>query len=452
MGGVDLRILIASHHFPPRYVAGAEQYAYRLAKWLIRNGHKVKVICVESIDYGDSPKPTCTEDNYEGIPVQRLHFNLNTVPHPFRWSYWNPAIGEWFEQFLGAYHPDLVHINSGYLLSVSPIEVAKHLDLPVVLTLHDYWFLCHFINLLRPDGTLCPGPEEAMQCVWCIMTERRRYRYPDVVLQRKLGSAVVRLSRYVPIRALLDLDKRLEAMQDRQRRVNRAFQMVDVIVSLSQFSSEKHTRYGLQPRHIVSIGFGMESKAQADAIERVSSGLRIGYLGQLAPHKGLDTLVKAFHQLSDSDSLCLEVHGGSGHHIQYENKIQRLAVGNPGIKFFGPYDNHRVGEILSGLDVVVVPSVWYENRPTVILEALAAKTPVVASAIGGIPELITHEVNGLLFEPGNPSDLARQLQRLLDEPSLLPRLRSNIQPVKTVEEEMAELMQVYESLVTRDAR
>jgi glycosyltransferase involved in cell wall biosynthesis len=440
--------LIASHHFPPRYVAGAEQYAYRLVKWLIQNGHEAKVVYVDSVDYGNSPEPTCAEDNYDGIPVCRLRFNLDTVPDPFGWSYWNPAIGEWFEQFLVDYRPDLVHINSGYLLSASPVEAVKRLALPVVLTLHDYWFLCPYVGLLHPDGTLCPGPSEAIQCVWCMMTERRRYRLPDSLLQGKLGSAVTYLSRHTPMRWLPGFNRRLEAMRDRRARVKHAFQRADVVVGLSRFLCDKHTEYGLQPRRMVFIGFGMEPRTQAAATERAGPGLRIGYLGQLAPHKGIDTLVKAFNQLSSSrDSLYLEFHGGFGHCIGYEAEIRRLAAANPAIKFFGPYDNRRVGKILSGLDVVVVPSVWYENRPTVILEALAAKTPVIGSAIGGIPELITHGVNGLLFEAGTPSDLANQLRRLLDEPSLLSRLCNSIQPVKTIEEEMAELMQVYESLV-----
>lgn len=447
-GKVELRILIASHHFPPSYVAGAEQYAARHARWLIENGHEVEVVCVESIDYGESPEPICTKDSYHGIPVHRLHFNLNAAPDRFRWSYWNPTLGEWFEQFLLRYSPDLVQVNSSYLLSVSPIEVAKRLDLPVVLILHDYWFLCHRISLQHPDGTLCPGPERAIDCAWCMMTERRRYRLPDVFLGRKLGSVVIGLSRHAPIHRMSGLSERLMAMQDRQLTVKNALQMADVVIGLSQFLSRKHAEYGLQPGRIASIGFGMEVRAQAAATERSGPGLRIGYLGQLAAHKGIDTLLGAFNQLCNGrDSLRLEIHGGFARDAKYEKRIRRLVARNQGIHLFGPYDNHRVGEILSGLDVVIVPSVWHENRPTVILEALAAKTPVVGSAIGGIPELIIHGVNGLLFEPGNPSDLANQLQHLLDDPSLLSRLCSNIKPVRTVGEEMAELMQVYESLL-----
>ena len=456
-----LRVLIASHHFPPHYVAGAEQYAYRLARWLVHQGHEAEVVCVESIDYGDSPEPICTEDHYDGIAVHRLQFNLGTVSDPFRWSYWNPAIGEWLGEFLADRDFDLVHVNSSYLLSVSPIETAKDLGLPVVLTLHDYWFLCPRISLLHPDGTLCQGPESAMHCAWCRMTEQRRYRLLDVTTQRKLGSAVMRWSRRATMRRLLGLDRWLPAMRDRRATVNHALQRVDTVVSLSRFLSDKHAEYGLRPRRVVSIGFGMDPlrfpsqigpRIHMDAAGRPDLGLRIGYLGQLAPHKGIETLVRAFNWLrtrpphENGQRLRLEVHGGFGHHVKYERRIRRLAAGNPAIQFFGRYENHRVGEILSGLDAIVVPSVWYENRPTVILEALAARTPVIGSAIGGIPELVNHKINGLLFEPGDSLDLAKQIRCLLDEPSLLSRLHDNIGPVKTVEQEMAELMQVYESV------
>ncbi len=443
-----MKIVIASHHFPPHYTAGAEQYAYRLAKWLIQKGHQAIVVCVEAIDYGDSPKPTCTQDTYEEIPVHRLHFNMDALPDPFRSSYWNPVIGEWFERFLSEQRPDLVHVNSAYLLSVSPIEVAKDLDLPVVLTLHDYWFLCPFIQLLHPDKTLCPGPESVSQCVWCMMTEQRRYRLPDVFLRRKLGTVVGGGSRSKLGRKLLGLDARVAAMQDRQSRLKHALQRVDVAVGLSRFLCEKHLRYGFVPQRMISTGFGLKPQVQVAPKERAGPGLRIGYLGQLAPHKGVMTLVQAFNQLARRyDGIHLEFYGGFGHHKAYEKRVRQVAGANSRIQFCGRYDNQRVGEILSGLDVMVIPSVWYENRPTVILEALVAKTPVIGAAIGGIPELVIDQVNGLLFEAGNPQDLAKKIRRLLDEPGLLAELRDNIQPVKTVEEEMAELQDIYRAVM-----
>lgn len=88
----------------------------------------------------------------------------------------------------------------------------------------------------------------------------------------------------------------------------------------------------------------------------------------------------------------------------------------------------------------------------VIAEALSTKTPVIASNLGGMAERIHHGVNGLVFEPGSVEDLTRQLQRLLDDPGLLSQLREGIEPVRTIDDEMAQLLEIYGSLVSEDKR
>jgi glycosyltransferase involved in cell wall biosynthesis len=108
-----------------------------------------------------------------------------------------------------------------------------------------------------------------------------------------------------------------------------------------------------------------------------------------------------------------------------------------------------VGNVLSGMDVLVVPSRWYENGPGVIFEAFAAGIPVVATNLGGMSEFVRHERDGLLFGMEDPGDLARQLRRLVEEPGLLERLRAGIEPVKTVQENVDELEALYGGLLAR---
>lgn len=103
------------------------------------------------------------------------------------------------------------------------------------------------------------------------------------------------------------------------------------------------------------------------------------------------------------------------------------------------------------IDVLVVPSVWYENSPNVILEAFAHRPPVIASNLGGMAELVKHEKNGLLFAPGNAADLARQLSRVIAHPNLLNRLRAGIEPIKSVKEEMDELEAIYRRVLDAHA-
>jgi glycosyltransferase involved in cell wall biosynthesis len=101
---------------------------------------------------------------------------------------------------------------------------------------------------------------------------------------------------------------------------------------------------------------------------------------------------------------------------------------------------------MSTLDVLVVPSRWYENAPGVIFEAFAAKMPVVATNLKGMSEFVKHGENGLLFELENPQDLSRQLRRLSQESGLVKRLRAGITPVKTVAEYADEMEELYASL------
>jgi glycosyltransferase involved in cell wall biosynthesis len=164
-------------------------------------------------------------------------------------------------------------------------------------------------------------------------------------------------------------------------------------------------------------------------------------------------LIQAFNQLqSTGKSLKLYLYGRVPGTDNYGKKILELVKENPNILIQGPYDNHKVFEILSGLDCLVIPSIWFENRPTVIIEALAARTPVIASKIGGIPEIVIHEKNGLLFEYGNIDDLRTQLQRLIDEPELLGKLRNGIEPVYPIEVEMDSILSIYQDLLLSNTK
>jgi glycosyltransferase involved in cell wall biosynthesis len=117
------------------------------------------------------------------------------------------------------------------------------------------------------------------------------------------------------------------------------------------------------------------------------------------------------------------------------------------ISFCGRFDHDQLAQVLSGIDVLIVPSIWYENAPLVIQEAFAVKTPVIATNLGGMAEAVTHEVNGLLFEPGSVEDLSKQLRRVVEEKGLIEKLISGIPEVKPIDQEVLELEQIYTNLV-----
>ena len=159
-----MKIVIAVHHFPPRYTGGAELRAYRTAAWLRDRGHDVYVVCVEAIDIGDRHGLNFKDDIYSGLPIRRLSFNLAAAPNPFRWTYDNLWVGEHLCGYLAELAPDLLHLFSGYLMSGSTLRAAIDMEIPTVVTLTDFWFLCPRITLLRSNGQLCAPPFDAFTC------------------------------------------------------------------------------------------------------------------------------------------------------------------------------------------------------------------------------------------------------------------------------------------------
>jgi glycosyltransferase involved in cell wall biosynthesis len=195
---------------------------------------------------------------------------------------------------------------------------------------------------------------------------------------------------------------------------------------------------------IVPPGLDMESAGEVGSTR--SSCLRVGYLGQLAPHKGVDLLVEAFQRLETSTGPELHIHGDQTAFPEYVEKLRTIVGNDPRISFHGPYLNNNAADLLSDLDVLVVPSRCYEIGPLVILEAFAARVPVVASRLPNMEHRVRDEVDGLLFRPDDIGDLSRQLQRLLDDPTLLEKLSDGIAPVRRFEDEMSELESIYESV------
>ncbi len=432
-----MKIVIAIHHFPPRYTGGAEWEAYRMAAGLQARGHVVRVICVERIDAGPADGVSWEDEVYEGVPVRRLSMNLLAAPDWERWEYDNPWIGQHLRELLVDQRPDIFHLMGGYLISGRPLRVARELGIPTVVTLMDFWFLCRRISMLRSDGRISTLPIDPVVCARCLGEEQRRYRW---------------LSRVAP--GLMKLYWRsrktqIHSVESRLTFLRETLNQVDVILSRSHFLRSTYSASGIEPGRIVFLRQGRDfPDLQPEMLDKLpGSGLRIGYLGQIAWHKGIHVLFEAVRQMPGTPAT-VRAYGNPAPFPDYTARLQRMIAGDRRLALAGVYRNpHEMSRALRELDVIVVPSLWYENSPNVILEAFAHRTPVIASNLGGMAELVRDGENGLLFAPGDSADLARQLRRLLDEPGLLTALRAGIGPVKSVAEEMDKLVQVYQQVI-----
>jgi glycosyltransferase involved in cell wall biosynthesis len=179
--------------------------------------------------------------------------------------------------------------------------------------------------------------------------------------------------------------------------------------------------------------------------------LQVGFIGTLYEHKGADVLIRAVRALSRDCSLHLRVYGRTDE-SDYVRRLRGLADGDERIEFCGTFPPARLGDTIASLDVLVIPSVWYENTPLVAYSAQAAACPIVASNVPGLAEVVQHDENGLLFEPGDSRGLAAALEQLVRRPGLLSRLSSRAPSPRPIGDYVSSLIDIYGEVMRERGR
>jgi glycosyltransferase involved in cell wall biosynthesis len=176
-----------------------------------------------------------------------------------------------------------------------------------------------------------------------------------------------------------------------------------------------------------------------------SAPLRLAFFGRLDPMKGLDTILHAFKLMPDTRAA-LDVFGiiqpGSEGYVSTLN-----AQRDPRVQFRKAVPSADVGQVMYRYDFVVVPSRWLETGPLVVYEAFQAGTPVLGSRLGGIAELVTDGVDGLLLAAEDPESWATTITALSEDRGLVGRLRSGVRPPRTMSDVAEEMVQQYQTLL-----
>jgi len=448
-----MRILHVVHYFLPTHVAGVEVYTFHLAREQAKR-HTVSIFTRED---GHFTAPIRAEDDRVGeLPVRRVYFNR---PLEFETLYRNREIDAEFGVALDRLRPDVVHFQHLDRLSAGMIELAAARGIATVLTLHDYWFICPQIQLLTDGMQPCTGPEGGARCARCgnVLAESIR----EAVLQRLAAGPVsrrgfswildrarallpdaaqARLTAWWTRRALrryVSIERSRARYQDLRDRFHR----VDAVTAPSRFLIETFRAAGFDRRPIEYIDYGIPLPQRRPPLgtgER--RPLRCGYLSTVVAHKGIEVALEAFRGIDPSQAELLVRSPG---YPPYVAAVQRRAAGLPHVRFLGPYQQDQVGAVFAELDVLLVPSLWYENSPLIIHEAAAAGVPVIATDLGGMAEYVHEGKNGLLFRRGDSGHLRQRILELASEPELLRRLQQPPFPIKSIAENAAEFEALY---------
>ena len=445
-----MRVLLTAHAFPPRSTAGVEVYTQRLARALLARGHDVLVLAAIH-DLAAEPYSTRRRrhEDVDVVEVVNVH-HLGTLEA----TYDDPGIDRAGNQVIEGFRPDVVHAQHLLNLSAGLLDTARRAGAATLLTLHDYWLSCPRDGLrMRADGALCATMDHAV-CAACLADSP--YLVPPLqrglsaaARQAGLGGQLHKVHALAPriVEKGLALARRVvpasavtlaEDMDRRADRLRALAAHVDLFLAPTAFARERALEFGLDPAKVEVRRLG--AIAGPARPRPAKPRRRLGFVGTLAPHKGVDVLIRAFRSLRGAD-LTLDLHGSLTTHAGYVALLRRAAEGDPRIRFHGPFAEGEQPRVLSAIDVLVLPSVWWENSPLTVLEALAAGIPVVASVIGGLPEIVAHGDTGLLVPASDVEALRRALADLT-EGRVLAEGREPVQ-LPTAADGARELEQLY---------
>ena len=441
-----MRILQVVHGFPPDAHGGTEAYVRDLAAaFTMRGDDDVGVFT----RHGDGNARELSVRRWKDGAVEVASVN-NTFHscQSYESSYTNPAIERIVGDFLGEWRPDIVHLHHLTCLSTGIPRQAAHRGIPVVMTLNDYWMICHRGQLVDLDGRRCPGPWNS-GCARCLppgaLASRAAFRSLRTLQSFPIPgvSAAIGLAARLREAATRTADIRAATLA-RLEHMRSAIADVKFFLAPSATLAAAFAPFGLREDRVIRCDQGI-STARFERIQRsASTRLRIGFAGGLQPPKGADILIDALDQLPRGCVVVDVLGSNSGYHGD-DRFVEALTtrLGHPAIRRLGSVSHERMPAILEDIDVLVVPSTWIENAPFIIREAFAAGVPVIASNLGGMAEMVRDGVDGLLFSPGDSAALAAALRRLIDEPDVLPTLKAGIRRPPSIEEDAAWLRELY---------
>jgi len=408
-----MRLCYVIHQFFPDCHSGTEQYCLWMAQEARRRGDDVTVVSLHWDHDRDWPLVNVFEQPYEGIRVVRINHWRRLNPNDVLRDYENLHLEGHFRRVLEDVRPDAVHFFHLRQLGSNLIPVAKASGARVVVSLTDFWFLCPRFTLQKSDGSLCNGPpQEGLGCVACAHPELL-HATPE------------------PSRASLrdSEDSRLRALLDRKAANLANLRLADAVFAPSQFLLSTFVQNGFPRDRIEALPYGLApDRVAAIAVQRPRKPLRIAFCGVLSPWKAPHLVIDAVR--ASSADVALSIHGRVDEPMfqGYIDDCRARAAGDPRITFCGPYRHEDAGRVFADMDALVVPSVWYENTPFVVLEAFMASVPVIASDLGGLSESVRDGENGLLFRAGDAASLRAAIERMAGDPDLCARLRPKAPP------------------------
>ena len=378
-----MRVLYVANNYPPNIIGGAELIAHRHAAALSEQGVDCSVFAG---DHSGTRTPlSIHHELFEGLKVFRVALSSQQTSYE-RSNFRNATIDRLFTETLDEISPNVVHFHNLPGLSVDLIGLAKSRGCRTVLTVHDHWGFCHRQTLTTPDGAICRDYSACHKCL------------PQ----------------------FLDHDGTHQPIEARNQHVKEQLKQLDLLLSPSAYLARAYLAAQAAPAQIAVLGYGTDLlKFFPDRAKYSRTGpLRFGVACYLGEHKGIRTVLNAVDKMPSTAPITL-LFAGKG---PLEGLIREFITNHRNghlVSYAGDVVPNRMRDYYRSIDVFILASVWPENQPLTIIEAMACGVPVIATNCGGNPELVQDKIVGRLVPPGDPDSLAEAILSYAANPSIV---------------------------------
>jgi glycosyltransferase involved in cell wall biosynthesis len=367
----------------------------------------------------------------------------------------DPRAAQSFRALTARLRPQVVHLHAHTpAVSARLVDAAHDGGAKVVLTYHTPTVTCARGTMMWMGRVPCDGRLDRRRCTLCTLA---RHGVPplfrDAIARtpQAVGDALGRAGLSGGAFTALRLSSLIGAGH---RRFEDLARKVDRIVAPCRWVSEVLRQNGVPNEKVVLCRQGLsrhlrsQPSLQSDPESREARGvLRLRYFGRLDSTKGVDIVIDALRRVPNAP-VRFEIYGirqpGSE---TYAATLECAAATDPRIALRPALSPDAVGEVMRRCDLVVVPSRWLETGPLVVLEAFAAGTPVLGARLGGIAELVSDQVDGLLIPPEDPDAWASAIAALAAAPQGVAQLRAGIRPPRTMDDVAHDMAELYRTLL-----
>lgn len=434
-----MKILILSKLCSYPSWQGSAQHARTFANVLLENNVKVEMVSAEYVSSYQS-------ESQDGYTVHKIPMRLNNdiVKNFTDILSKHNGMDELAKKIIDTFNPDVIHVGVPiYVTDFIFYGRSKHI--PIIAIVHSFEWLCMQKFLITPNNQICSGPtiDKCSSCLLGYMSFRRKF---ITIFLNKFN--FFNIGKIFP-KKIVDKIFIREKVRDSIEKMHALTKNIDLFLVQTLESKKIMHKMGI-PNNKMRIlkQWLVDEKLNTKVISSPNEKLKFGFIGNISYIKGLATIFKALKDIKNKQKMELWILSNGVTESELEKLFSPLASYQMDIKLFGDLQGNRdLPDTIAELDICIVPSIWREVGPRVLLEAIAQKVPCISANTVGNNYLIDNDINGKIFSAGNHHELSKIMNQIIDNPQIVTDWKSRLPKIRSKKDWFPEIMNYHTEML-----